>query len=101
MVISAARVFRVTSLPLTLPWASGIVMVSTVRTDFPTAMETHLLRVAVSQAAIAIHTRCPHDDRKAGAVDAHFHRLFDRHVIARGGSIAAARHQDFANPRAL
>lgn len=48
--------FRVTSLPLALPWETGLVLVSAGRTDFPTAMETHLLRVAVSQAAIAIHT---------------------------------------------
>jgi len=48
--------FRVTSLPLALPWETGLVLVSAGRSDFPTAMETHLLRVAVSQAAIAIHT---------------------------------------------
>jgi len=39
-----------------LPWETGLVIVSSGRGDFPTAMETHLLRVAVSQAAIAIHT---------------------------------------------
>ncbi|MEV1131715.1 helix-turn-helix transcriptional regulator [Agromyces sp. NPDC049794] len=49
-------VFRVTLLPLELPWETGLVLVSSGRSDFPTAMETHLLRVAVSQAAIAIHT---------------------------------------------
>jgi DNA-binding CsgD family transcriptional regulator len=47
---------RVTTLPLELPWETGLVMVSAARADFPTEMETHLLRVAVSQAAIAIHT---------------------------------------------
>ena len=47
---------RVTRLRLALPWAHGVVVVSSVRADFPTAMETHLLRVAVGQAAIAIHT---------------------------------------------
>lgn len=47
---------RVVSLPITLPWETGLVLVSAGRSDFPTAMETHLLRVAVSQAAIAIHT---------------------------------------------
>jgi DNA-binding CsgD family transcriptional regulator len=47
---------RVTRVPLALPWETGLVLVSSVRSDFPTAMETHLLRVAVSQAAIAIHT---------------------------------------------
>ena len=48
--------FRVTSVPLALPWETGLVLVSAGRSEFPTAMETHLLRVAVSQAAIAIHT---------------------------------------------
>lgn len=48
--------FHVTLLPLALPWETGLVLASSGRTDFPTAMETHLLRVAVSQAAIAIHT---------------------------------------------
>ena len=48
--------FRVTRLPLALPWETGLVLVSAARSDFPTAMEAHLLRVAVSQAAIAIHT---------------------------------------------
>ena len=48
--------FRVTTLPLALPWETGLVLVSAGRSDFPTAMETHLLRVALSQAAIAIHT---------------------------------------------
>ena len=48
--------FQVVSLPLALPWETGFVVVSSDRSDFPTAMETHLLRIAVGQAAIAIHT---------------------------------------------
>lgn len=47
---------RVAAVPVALPWENGIVLASAPRDDFPTAMETHLLRVAVSQAAIAIHT---------------------------------------------
>jgi DNA-binding NarL/FixJ family response regulator len=47
---------RVTTLRLSLPWETGLIVVSAARADFPTSMETHLLRVAVSQAAIAIHT---------------------------------------------
>ncbi|KQX07751.1 MULTISPECIES: helix-turn-helix transcriptional regulator [unclassified Leifsonia] len=47
---------RVASLQIALPWEAGIVLVSSVRTDFPTVTETHLLRVAAGQAAIAIHT---------------------------------------------
>ena len=48
--------YRVTNVTLALPWETGRVLVSARRSDFPTAMETHLLRVAISQAAIAIHT---------------------------------------------
>jgi DNA-binding CsgD family transcriptional regulator len=48
--------FQVASLPLALPWETGLVVVSSDRSDFPTAMETHLLRIAVGQATIAIHT---------------------------------------------
>ncbi|WP_295123265.1 response regulator transcription factor [uncultured Leifsonia sp.] len=47
---------RAATLPLALPWGSGTVVVSAPRADFPTAIETQLLRVAVGQAAIAIHT---------------------------------------------
>jgi DNA-binding NarL/FixJ family response regulator len=47
---------RTATLPLALPWGSGTVVVSAPRPDFPTATETQLLRVAVGQAAIAIHT---------------------------------------------
>ena len=51
-----AGAYRVTNVALALPWETGRVLVSARRSDFPTAMETHLLRVAISQAAIAIHT---------------------------------------------
>jgi DNA-binding NarL/FixJ family response regulator len=47
---------RVASVPLALPWGAGLVLVSAGRSDFPTPMESHLLGVAVGQAAIAIHT---------------------------------------------
>ncbi|WP_019180033.1 helix-turn-helix transcriptional regulator [Microbacterium yannicii] len=47
---------RITSLPLALPWGTGLVLAASQRESFPTETETHLLRVAVSQAAIAIHT---------------------------------------------
>lgn len=47
---------RVTSLPLALPWGTGLVLAASRRALFPTETETHLLRVAVSQAAIGIHT---------------------------------------------
>jgi DNA-binding CsgD family transcriptional regulator len=54
--LQARGTFQVTSLPLALPWETGLVVVSSDRSDFPTAMETHLLRIAIGQAAIAIHT---------------------------------------------
>ena len=47
---------RVASVPLALPWETGLVLVSAGRSDFPTQMEAHLLGVAVGQAAIAVHT---------------------------------------------
>ena len=62
--------FRVTCLPLALPWETGLVLVSSARNDFPTAMETHLLRVAVSQAVIAIHTARRLADEHAARVAA-------------------------------
>ena len=49
-------VMRVARVPLALPWETGLVLVSARRSNFPTPAETHLLRVAVSQGAIAIHT---------------------------------------------
>jgi DNA-binding CsgD family transcriptional regulator len=47
---------RVATLSLALPWGSGVVVASADRGDFPTEREAHLLRVAVGQAAIALHT---------------------------------------------
>ncbi|GAA1439531.1 helix-turn-helix transcriptional regulator [Leifsonia poae] len=54
--LPARGVLSVVSVRLALPWESARVSVSARRDGFPTEMETHLLRVAVSQAAIAIHT---------------------------------------------
>jgi len=50
------RRLRVTRLSLPLPWETGVVVVWARHADFPTPTETHVLRVAASQAAIAIHT---------------------------------------------
>lgn len=47
---------RVTSMSPMLPGENGLVLVASRRPDFPTELELHLLRVAVSQAAISIHT---------------------------------------------
>jgi len=47
---------RVARLALALPWETGLVVVSARRAEFPTETETHLLRVAIGQASIAIRT---------------------------------------------
>ena len=51
-----AAAMRVTIVPLALPWETGLVLVSAARSTFPTAAETRLLRIAISQGAIAVHT---------------------------------------------
>lgn len=53
---TTGRITRVAGLSLALPWESARVLVAASRADFPTERETHLLRVAVGQAAIALHT---------------------------------------------
>lgn len=53
---TTGRITRVAGLTLALPWESARVLVAASRADFPTERETHLLRVAVGQAAIALHT---------------------------------------------
>lgn len=47
---------RIACLSLPLPWETGVVVAWSTRPDFPTSTETHLLRVASGQAAIALHT---------------------------------------------
>ncbi|WP_127793088.1 helix-turn-helix transcriptional regulator [Agromyces sp. LHK192] len=51
-----AGALRVARLSLALPWERGSVVVTSADADFPSPTEAHLLRVAVGQAAIAIHT---------------------------------------------
>jgi DNA-binding NarL/FixJ family response regulator len=46
---------RVTSVSLALPWETGRVLVSARRSNFPTVVETQLLRIAIGQGVIAIH----------------------------------------------
>lgn len=53
---ATGRITRVAGVTLALPWESARVLVAADRSDFPTERETHLLRVAVGQAAIALHT---------------------------------------------
>ncbi len=49
-------VLRVASMSPALPGEQGLVLVGSKRTDFPTALELYLFRVAVGQATISIHT---------------------------------------------
>jgi DNA-binding NarL/FixJ family response regulator len=48
--------FRVTSMFPAFPGENGLVLVGSRRSDFPTDLELHHLRVAVGQATISIHT---------------------------------------------
>jgi DNA-binding NarL/FixJ family response regulator len=47
---------RVTSMSPAFPGEAGLVLVGSRRTDFPTEHELYLLRIAVGQATISIHT---------------------------------------------
>jgi DNA-binding CsgD family transcriptional regulator len=54
-VASGDETVRITRMYPTLPGEDGLVLVGSLRLDFPTDRELFLLRVAVGQAAIAIH----------------------------------------------
>jgi DNA-binding NarL/FixJ family response regulator len=63
---SGDGVIRVTSMAPSLPGEAGLVLVGSRRADFPTELELHLLRAAVGQATISIHTaRRLYDERAA------------------------------------
>lgn len=55
-ITTSEGVIRVTSMSPALPGENGLVLVGSRRADFPTERELYLLRVAVGQATIAIHT---------------------------------------------
>lgn len=69
-----------TTVPVALPWVTGRVTVSAARDGFPTEVEWHLLRFAVSQGAIAIHTarRLAEENEAAAAVGRSATRRDDR-----------------------
>ena len=52
---SGESTVHVTSMSPALPGEEGLVLVGSRRSDFPTDVELHLLRVAVGQATISIH----------------------------------------------
>ncbi len=74
--VESAGPLRVASVPLTLPWETALVRVSSDRADFPTEMETHLLRIAVGQAVIAFHNarRLMHEQAARRAAEVELHR---------------------------
>jgi DNA-binding CsgD family transcriptional regulator len=56
LVTRTIRDRRVTTVPLALPWGTGLVLVSSGHSSFPSVLETQLLRIAIGQGVIAIHT---------------------------------------------
>jgi DNA-binding NarL/FixJ family response regulator len=78
---------RVTSVPLALPWETGLVLVSAARNSFPTAAETRLLRIAISQGAIAVHTA-----RRLARE--HSARMVAEAALARQGDLLRALTED-------
>lgn len=102
---------RVVALPIALPWESGFVVVSASRPDFPTATESRLLRIAVGQAAVAVHsarqlsreTAARHAAEEALLRQQEFVRALAEEVAPELGALArrvhdAARHDAAATP---
>jgi DNA-binding CsgD family transcriptional regulator len=65
-----AGIVRVTSTKPMLPGEDGLVLVGSRRTDFPTDLELHLLRLAVGQATVSIHAARRLADERAARVAA-------------------------------
>jgi DNA-binding NarL/FixJ family response regulator len=53
---SGAGAVRVTAMASVFPGEDGLVLVGCRRLDFPTDLELHLLRIAVGQATVSLHT---------------------------------------------
>ena len=84
---------RVTSMSPALPGEDGLVLVGSRRTDFPTDLELHLLRVAVGQATISIHAA----RRLAGERAA---RVAAEAALRRRNAFLAMLAQELASPLA-
>jgi DNA-binding CsgD family transcriptional regulator len=84
---------RVTSMSPAFPGEDGLVLVGSRRTDFPTDLELHLLRVAVGQATISIHTA----RRLAGERAAH---IAAEAALRRRNAFLAKLAKDLALPLA-
>jgi DNA-binding NarL/FixJ family response regulator len=61
---------RVTRMASMFPGESGLVLVGCRRSDFPTDLELHLLRIAIGQATISIHTARRLADERAARLSA-------------------------------
>lgn len=90
---SGDGVIRVTSMAPALPGEDGLVLVGCRRADFPTELEQHLLRLAISQAAISIHTA----RRLAGERAA---RVAAEAALGRRNAFLATLAEDLASPMA-
>ena len=84
-------VVRVTSMAPALPGEDGLVLVACRRADFPSDLEQHLLRIAVGQATISIHTA-----RRLAAERAA--RLAAETALSRRNAFLATLAQDLASP---
>lgn len=87
---------RVACLSLPLPWETGVVIAWSTQPQFPTSTETHLLRVATSQAAIALHTArrlaAEHASRSAAEEALEHQRALLREVVDALGPVLEALH---------
>ncbi len=90
---SAAGAVRVTSMTSVFPGEGGLVLVGCRRPDFPTDHELHLLRVAVGQATIAIHTARRLASERAARVSAEA-------ALCRRNAFLATLAQDLSLPLA-
>jgi DNA-binding CsgD family transcriptional regulator len=77
-----------------LPGEAGLVLVGSRRSDFPTEMELHLLRVAVGQATVSIHAAHLLAGERAARVAAET-------ALRRRNEFLAMLAQDLAMPLAL
>lgn len=67
---SGGDTVHVTSMASAFPGEDGLVVVSCRRTGFPTDLDLHLLRIAVGQATISIHTARRLASERAARLDA-------------------------------
>lgn len=91
---SGGDTVRVTSMAPVFPGEDGLVVVSCRRPDFPTDLDLHLLRIAVGQATISIHTARRLASERAA-------RLGAEAALRRRNEFLAALAQDLNQPLAV